>query len=380
MNNTIALDYKVSNWTALVFTVLLLLLAVGCGKESSSENENQAVVEEEFIYEVASFPSAHASTIEETEEGVIAAWFGGTEERNPDVGIWVSRKPNGGEWTEPVEVANGVQDEETRYPTWNPVLYRTPKGKIMLFYKVGPSPSEWWGMLITSDDGGQTWSEPERLPEGILGPIKNKPVLLDNGDLISGSSTEHDGWQVHFEISQDTGETWQKVGPLNEGEEFMVIQPTILNHGDGTLQMLCRSQSRAIVESWSEDYGQSWSPLSKSSLPNNNSGLDAVTLDDGRHLLVYNHVLPPEGAERGKGERAPLNVAVSEDGKTWSAALVLEDSEISQYSYPSVIQSEDGMVHIVYTWRRDRIKYVKVDPDELELRPIENGEWPVQVE
>ena len=380
MNNSIALDYKVNNWAALVFTALMLLLAVGCGKESSSENEHQAVVEEEFIYEVASFPSAHASTIEETEDGLIAAWFGGTEERNPDVGIWVSRKPNGGKWTNPVEVANGVQEDGTRYPTWNPVLYRTTEGKIMLFYKVGPSPSEWWGMMITSDDGGQTWSEPERLPDGILGPIKNKPVLLDNGDLISGSSTEHNGWQVHFEISQDTGRTWQKVGPINDGEEFMVIQPTILQHGDGKLQMLCRSQSRAIVESWSEDYGQSWSELSKSSLPNNNSGLDGVTLDDGRHLLVYNHVLPPEGAERGKGERTPLNVAVSEDGKNWSAALVLEDSEISQYSYPSVIQSEDGMVHIVYTWRRDRIKYVKVDPDELEPTPIQNGQWPAQSE
>jgi alpha-L-rhamnosidase len=356
----------------------MLLLTVGCSKDLSSENEQQAVVEEEFIYEQASFPSAHASTIEETEDGLIAAWFGGTEERNPDVGIWVSRKPKGGEWTDPVEVANGVQEDGTRYPTWNPVLYRTPEGKIMLFYKVGPSPSEWWGMLITSDDGGQTWSEPERLPDGILGPIKNKPVLLENGNLISGSSTEHNGWQVHFEISQDTGETWQKVGPVNDREEFMVIQPTILQHGDGILQMLCRSQSRAIVESWSEDYGQSWSPLSKSSLPNNNSGLDAVTLDDGRHLLVYNHVLPPEGAERGKGERTPLNVAISEDGKTWSAALVLEDSEISQYSYPSVIQSEDGMVHMVYTWRRERIKYVKIDPDELELHPIKDGNWPTE--
>src|SRR5699024_724003 len=254
-----------------------------------------------------------------------------------------------------------------RYPCWNPVLYRTPNGKIMLFYKVGPNPSEWWGKLITSDDGGKTWSEPERLPDGILGPIKNKPILLGNGDLISGSSTEHDGWRVHFEITPDFGKTWEKVGPINSGEEFMVIQPTILNHGNGNLQMLSRSQSRAIVQAWSDDYGQSWSSLSKSSLPNNNSGLDAVTLDDGRHLLVYNHVLPPEGAERGKGERTPLNVAVSTDGKNWSAALILEDSDISQYSYPSVIQSEDGMVHIVYTWRRDRIKYVKVNPDELEL-------------
>ncbi len=109
-------------------------------------------------------------------------------------------------------------------------------------------------------------------------------------------------------------------------------------------------------------------------LPNNNSGTDAVTLKDGRQLLVYNHVLPP--GKEAKGARTPLNVAISEDGKNWSAALVLEDSPISQYSYPSVIQTPDGMVHIVYTWRRERIKYVKIDPSKLELKPIVNGIWP----
>jgi alpha-L-rhamnosidase len=67
-----------------------------------------------------------------------------------------------------------------------------------------------------------------------------------------------------------------------------------------------------------------------------------------------------------------LNVAVSKDGKEWKAALVLEDSPVSQYSYPSVIQSADGMIHIVYTWRRQRVKYVKVDPSKLELMPVES--------
>lgn len=353
--------------------VLLFLLAV---TSEAYSQWKQGIVEEEFIYKEAPFPSAHASTIEEIDDGLIAAWFGGTHERNPDVSIWISRKVNGGQWTAPREVADGVQDNGERFPCWNPVLYRTPSGKIMLFYKVGPSPSEWWGKVITSGDGGKTWSEPERLPHGILGPIKNKPVLLENGMLISGSSTEDDGWKVHFELTDNFGKTWKKVGPINTEGRFKIIQPTILNHGNGNLQSLFRSQSRAIVESWSDDYGQSWSRPAKSSLPNNNSGIDAVTLDDGRFLLAYNHVRPPEGARRGKGERTPLNVSVSEDGRTWYAALVLEDSDISQYSYPSVIQSEDGMVHIVYTWRRDRIKHVKIDPGKFELTKIENGNWP----
>jgi alpha-L-rhamnosidase len=109
-------------------------------------------------------------------------------------------------------------------------------------------------------------------------------------------------------------------------------------------------------------------------LPNNNSGTDAVSLKDGRQLLVYNHVLPPEG--QPKGLRTPLNVAVSKDGKNWEAALVLEDSPISQYSYPAVIQTSDGLVHIVYTWRRERIKHVVVDPKKLKTEKIRNGIWP----
>ncbi|RYG43654.1 MAG: sialidase, partial [Chitinophagaceae bacterium] len=80
--------------------------------------------------------------------------------------------------------------------------------------------------------------------------------------------------------------------------------------------------------------------------------------------------------KNGKGPRTPLNVAISNDGKKWYAAAILEDSPISQYSYPSVIQSADGMVHVVYTWRRQKIKYVKIDPSKLVLKEIVNKKWP----
>jgi alpha-L-rhamnosidase len=140
------------------------------------------------------------------------------------------------------------------------------------------------------------------------------------------------------------------------------------------LQALCRSQNRAILETWSKDNGKTWSPLAPTTLPNNNSGTDAVTLKDGRQLLVYNHVLPPAG--QSKGARSPLNVALSPDGKTWYAALVLEKDTLGQYSYPSVIQSSDGMVHIVYTWRRKKIKHVVLDPSKLKLERIVAGIWP----
>jgi len=335
----------------------------------------QGMTVDEFIYNVAPYPECHASTIAETPEGLVAAWFGGTKERNPDVGIWVSRLEKG-KWTPSVEVANGVQNDTLRYPTWNPVLFQIPNGELMLFYKIGPSPAKWWGMLIKSVDHGKTWGKPIKLPDGFLGPIKNKPVLLKNGTLICPSSTEGDGgWRVHFECTTDFGKTWEKIGPINDGKAFGVIQPSILTYPDGKLQVFCRSHNRAVVESTSLDGGKTWSAMKATNLPNNNSGTDAVTLADGRQLLVYNHVLPPNG--EAKGARTPLNVAISKDGKTWFAALILEDSPISQYSYPSVIQTSDGMVHIVYTWRRQRIKHVVVDPSKLVLKEIKNGLWPL---
>lgn len=334
----------------------------------------QGILVDEFIFTEASYPSCHASTIAETPDGLVAAWFGGTKERDPDVGIWLSRF-EAGKWTPSVEVINGVQNDTLRYPTWNPVLYQIPNGELMLFYKVGTSPSSWWGMLMKSSDHGRTWCKPQALPEGFIGPVKNKPVLLANGTLICPSSTEGDGgWRVHFECTSDFGKTWEKIGPINDGKTISAIQPSVLTYPDGSLQILCRSRNRAIVESKSVDGGKTWSSIAEVSLPNNNSGTDAVTLADGRQLLVYNHVLPPEGET--KGPRTPLNVSVSKDGKKWFAALVLEDSQISQYSYPSVIQSSDGLVHIVYTWRRERIKHVVIDPAKLKLKKIKNGEWP----
>ncbi|MEY2999930.1 MAG: hypothetical protein RL648_144 [Verrucomicrobiota bacterium] len=321
----------------------------------------------EFIYTEAPYPSCHASTLVEIRPGLLgAAWFGGTHERHPDVGIWFARKVDG-DWEEPVEVANGVQADGTRFPTWNPVLFQSPDGPLFLFYKVGPNPREWWGMQIKSTDGGANWSTPERLPDGILGPIKNKPVVLGDGSWLSGSSVESlsTGWQVHFERSADGGQTWSKTEPVGKGVGFDAIQPSILIHDERTLQVLCRTKQGTVGMSWSYDAGLTWTEISATELPNPNSGTDAVTLQDGRHLLVYNHSAHwPERS--GKGSRYPLNVAISEDGLNWEMVHVLETEPMDAgYAYPAVIQATNGTIHISYTWDRKRIKHVALDPTKL---------------
>ncbi|WP_163712520.1 sialidase family protein [Mangrovibacterium lignilyticum] len=358
--------------TVLVAVLLGLIFSLPA---SAQKNKwKKGILVDEFIYTEAPYPSCHSATIAETPTGLVSAWFGGTRERNPDVGIWVSRNENG-KWTEAVEVANGVQNDTLRYPSWNPVLFQMPGGDLLLFYKVGPKPSEWWGLMIRSSDNGKTWSEPERLPQGIYGPVKNKPLLLADGSLICPTSVEGDGgWRTYFEFTQDEGKTWEKGDYINDGKIYSAIQPTLLIYADGRMQSLTRTRNAVIGSSWSADQGKTWSLMQPSGLPSNNSGIDAVSLKDGRQLIVYNHVKTPVNAP--KGYRTPLNVAISKDGKHWEAALVLEDSEISQYSYPSVIQTSDGLVHVVYTWRRERIKHVVIDPTQLDTEKIVYEQWP----
>lgn len=318
----------------------------------------EAQITKEFVYETASFPSCHASTIAETQSGLIAAWFGGSDEGEPDVGIWVSRNQSG-KWTPPIEVANGVQPDGKRYPCWNPVLFNDAKHGLMLFYKVGPNPRQWWGLLRTSSDSGATWSEAQRLPEGILGPIKNKPLKLKNGTLICPSSTEHDGWKVHLELTRDGGKSWLLTPPLNDGKTHRAIQPGLMRFPDGKLMMLCRGTAGKLLVSEANADGTAWEPLRPTDIPNPNSGIDTTVLADGRAILIYN---PTETDD----VRTPLSVALSRDGVKWKTVFTLEDAP-GEYSYPAVIQTKDRRIHIVYTWKRERIRHVVLDPTKLPL-------------
>lgn len=336
----------------VVFIVFLLLPVLLAAQSAFMK------VREELIFQDAPFAQCHASTLLETANGeILAAWFGGTHEGNRDVKIWASANRNG-KWTFPVELANGNFGEAGNFPLWNPVLFRSSEDKIFLFYKAGPNPRDWWGMYKTSLDQGKTWSEAIRLPDGILGPIKNKPIQLNDGTILSPSSTETmENWKVHIERSTDQGKTWQRI-PVDPDTEFGVIQPSILTYPDGRLQILCRSKQGNVIESWSDDQGLTWSKMKRTELLNPNSGTDAVTLKDGSQLIVYNPLIP--GKEWFNG-RFKLNVAQSQDGESWKDIMFLEDGTKEEYSYPAIIQSSNGKVHVSYTYDRKNIKYLVIE-------------------
>lgn len=310
----------------------------------------------EYIFEKAPFQECHASSIIELNDGsFLCAWFGGSGEGRKDVGIWTSVR-KGDSWSAPTEVVNGIVADSLRFPCWNPVLFRSAGNTISLYYKVGPNPREWWGMVVHSTDEGRTWSTPERLPDGILGPIKNKPVVLASGVMLSPSSveTKEDTWHSHIERSTDGGKTWEKIN-IDPENPVKVIQPTLLVYPGNRIQALMRSNQNCVMESWSSDDGATWSPLAKTKVLNPNSGIDAVSLSSGLQVLVYNPM--KSGADWVNG-RNKLNVAASTDGKNWQDVATLEDQPSGEYSYPSVIEASDQTVHIVYTYNRKTIKHV----------------------
>jgi predicted neuraminidase len=321
----------------------------------------------ELIFPVGSAPFAasHASTIAQLKNGdLLAAWFGGTGEGYPDIAIWSARRTASG-WSAPIELAR-----EPHIACWNPVLFHSADGRLWLYYKYGPAPFNWVAARRFSLDEGRTWSPVEHLPAGLLGPIRAKPLLLDNGVIVSGTSIEaYHAWSIWIERSTDNGATWSTIGPipLATGNSAIstaldhthgIIQPSIVHLGQRHLRLFARSTDdiARICVSDSYDDGLTWSAARPLDLPNPNSGIDAVSLRDGRIVLVYNN---------STTARSPLNVAVSHDGEHFKNFKTLE-SEPGEFSYPAIIQETGGDLDITYTWNRKSICFTHIPLKDVE--------------
>ncbi|WP_111594200.1 sialidase family protein [Chitinophaga dinghuensis] len=337
---------------------LLLLLAGFIFSVHIAECQSPWIkVREELLFDAPPFKACHASTITEIAKGkVLVACFGGAYEGSKDVVIWAGVVGKNGKVI-PSAVATGKENDTLQYPCWNPVLFNMNSGKLVLFYKVGPNPREWWGMMKTSVDNGRSWSAAMRLPEHVLGPIKNKPVILKDGTILCPSSIEEPNgkWWIQIEQTDQTLTHWKTI-PVDAQGAFDAIQPSILSYGKDTLQLVCRSKQGRVVQAWSYDNGRSWSGLSAiEGLLNPNAGTDAVTLKDGIQLIVYNPDVPGKEWYNGRGK---LCIASSENGRDWENIMTLEDKPGAEFSYPAIIQTADGQVHITYTYDRKNIKHI----------------------
>lgn len=307
------------------------------------------------------FQQCHASTLVETATGdLLAAWFGGTREKAPDVGIWVSRFANG-TWTASFRIA-----KVTETAHWNPVLFRDPKRGVFLFVKVGVDVPHWATYWMHSQDDGVSWSEPEELVPGDVGgrgPVKNPPIILSDGAWLAPASTELGQWNTFADRSEDGGLTWERTADFeldrNDIRGKGIIQPTFWESSPGRIHALMRTSGQGLARCNSEDNGRTWSKVYRSGLPNNNSGVCAVRLEDGRLLLVLNPV------EDDWGKRTPLSLIVSMDnGMTWKALAHLETTE-GEFSYPTIVQTREG-VALTYTWKRERVRCWQIPLAALE--------------
>ena len=369
------------------FVSLLLLILFGFPKHSPAESLRELI----FQPGSTSFASSHASTLIELKDGsIMAAWFGGTAEGKPDVAIWFSRRPANlptAAWSKPIELAR-----EPNVACWNPVLFYTRDAqrkddRLWLYYKFGTGPQSWTASRKYSDDEGKTWSPAEHLPAGLIGPVRAKPLVLPDSTIVSGSSTEsYHSWAVWIERSTDKGKTWSKIGPIvpptdlpripgSTGARISaqtpgdadwkqtegIIQPSVVSLGGKHLRFYARSTEKTarVVVADSYNDGMTWTPAHSIEIPNPNSGIDAVSLKDGRIILIYNNTTTG---------RTPLNLAISSDAEHFTMFSTLE-SQPGEYSYPSMIQAKNGDLCITYTWDRKSIRYLRIPLSDLPKKP-----------
>ena len=329
--------------------------------------------ENHFVFDVPT-DCCHAGTIAQDREGTTwYAWFGGTREGAPDVDIYFSCSSGGG--FAPIRKVSAGPEAH-----WNPVLLPREEG-VTLFFKYGATIPGWRTMRVDIDPDGTFPSPPREVVPGDVGgrgPVKNKCLRLKSGRLLAPASIERQDparWNPYVDISEDGGQTFSRLTPiplLRPGDELPsdnfhpwcvarragAIQPTLWQDDSGAVHALMRSTEGFVLRSDSTDDGLTWCPAYRTSLPNNNSGIDLARLADGRLFLCMNPV-SGDGAAR-----TPLALFCSQDnGETFEEVMTLE-TDPGEYSYPSIV-ADGHMLTLIYTWNRRKMAVWRILPDPM---------------
>jgi len=331
----------------------------------------------------------HAPGIAELPNGdLIVSWYRGSGERSADdVAVFGSRLRRGQtQWSEAFLMA-----DTPGFPDCNTCLMVDGRGRLWLFWPVvlanswesclthyqvaddptGEGPPKWTRRGIVLLKPADFREETLKLLDGELASLgrplteretaqvelfrarlgdklyqrlgwqpRCKPTVLPSGRILLPLYSDTFDMSI-MAVSDDQGTSWYASRPLIG---FGNIQPTVLRRDDGTLVAYMRENGRRqrIRVSESRDDGLTWGPVGESDLPNPGSGLDGVRLTDGHWVLVYNDTT------RG---RHSLAVSLSDDeGRTWKWTRHLEQGPSGSYHYPAVIQAQDGLLHVVYSY------------------------------
>jgi len=344
-------------YSSLFISFITLPFFGGCNKGTSME------ITDRFVFQFDErYPSCHGSTILELPNGdLLAAWYAGSREKGDDVVILGARLVSGDTIWSNYEVWADTPDKSEG----NPVLFYDRNGVLWLFYQTMYGSGEgrtrqgtgWTTCKIKakiSNDFGMSWQTERTLVEewGFL--TRNKVLQLADGTILLPVHDERD-WSSRILISNDDGQNWKFSERIDSGGGFHKgnIEPTIILRDDGKILCFMRSgaDTNQIWKSLSSDHGEHWSEPVEIDQPNPNSACDLLKLKNGNVVLAFNNT---------KSNRTPLTLTIStDDGETWAALRNLEDSE-GEYSYPAIIQTKDGKIHVTYTYMRNKIKHVEL--------------------